>query len=182
MASLQHVYRRGHIFWWRRIHRLFNGSSLDIRLSLKTSDRLSARNRGAALTAMTDNVVEMLNARLKAPDARPTEDELQAIAKAAYGELLARICDDQRASPHERAMHSLSNKAHADYYAQLVENGGQVDLLPDEDRMLAMRGLDCDRNGRLRVLVQETLEGRDPVKDRFINQGLREFGYRPTMA
>ena len=53
MAALQHVYRRGHVFWWRRVHRLFGKSALDMRLSLGTMDRLRARDRGAVLTAMT---------------------------------------------------------------------------------------------------------------------------------
>jgi hypothetical protein len=41
LDCLQHVYRRGHIFWWRRIHRLLDNGILDVRLSLRTTDRQS---------------------------------------------------------------------------------------------------------------------------------------------
>lgn len=60
MASLYHVYRRGHIFWWRRVHFSFHIKQVDVRLSLGTPDRRQARNRGAALTASYDRVVAML--------------------------------------------------------------------------------------------------------------------------
>ena len=59
--------------------RLFDGLRLDVRVSLRTVDRLEVRNRAAAFTASTRHVVKMLNERMKAADARPTEDALQAI-------------------------------------------------------------------------------------------------------
>lgn len=46
MASIQHVYRRGHIFWWRRVLRIHGESGCDIRLSLGTADRRRARELG----------------------------------------------------------------------------------------------------------------------------------------
>ena len=66
MASLQHVFRRGQIFWWRRVHYSFHTKPIDVRLSLGTPDRLQARNRGAVLTASYDRVVSMLNDRIRA--------------------------------------------------------------------------------------------------------------------
>lgn len=65
MNTLQHVFRRGHIFWWRRIHLLFNGSRLDVRLSLQTANRQQARTRGAVLTASSEQVIGMLNERMR---------------------------------------------------------------------------------------------------------------------
>ncbi|WP_314376232.1 hypothetical protein [Sphingomonas paucimobilis] len=91
MDRLQHVYRRGHIFWWRRIHRLSDNGTLDVRLSLRTTNRKAARNLGAALTAVTPKVLEMLDRRAK-QKTDITEQELQAIAKAMYEERLAEVC------------------------------------------------------------------------------------------
>ena len=51
MASIQHVYRRSHIFWWRRVPRLFDSQILDIRLALRTSDRQCARDLDAVRVA-----------------------------------------------------------------------------------------------------------------------------------
>src|SRR5688500_14542723 len=96
------IYRRGHIFWWRRIHRLSDSRALDVRLSLKTFDRLEARNRGAVLTAATGGVLRMLEQRLKGAKERLTETELQVIAKRAYDELLADLYTQQRSRPSAR--------------------------------------------------------------------------------
>jgi hypothetical protein len=100
LASLQHVYRRGHIFWWRRVHSSFHNSPIDVRLSLGTPDRLQARNQGAVLTASYDRVVTMLNERVRA-NRELTERELQAIAKAMYEERLAEVSTEQRATPYD---------------------------------------------------------------------------------
>lgn len=179
MATLQHVYRRGNIFWWRRIHKLSNGSALDVRISLRTFDRLKARNRGAALTASTGDVLEMLNQKIKAADARPTEAELQAIARAAYGELLAQICDEQRRTPQAAEMHSLSNRAHADFYQRLIDNGGHASLLLGEEERLAL-SWGRERVERLKAIVRlREEEGGSLVKQRFIDRRLLEHGYQP---
>lgn len=91
LDCLQHVYRRGHIFWWRRIRRLLDNGTLDVRLSLRTTDRKAARNMGAALTAVTPRVLEMLDRRAR-QKTNITKQELQAIAKAMYEERLAEVC------------------------------------------------------------------------------------------
>jgi integrase len=180
MAKLQHVYRRGHIFWWRRIHRLFQGYRIDIRLSLRTSDRLEARDRGAALSALRGQVVSMLEERIKkAVDAPPTEDDLQAIARDAYQEMLARLCDDQRTYPHHAAEHSIANRTWADYYDRLARNGGHIPMVTDEDRMLATLGWDHARIEGLRFAIEHVLAGNPPISRRFIDQRLREHGFEP---
>jgi hypothetical protein len=178
MASLQHVYRRGHIFWWRRIHRFSNGMILDVRLSLKTVDRLDARNRGAALTAASGGVLEMLDHKAKANDARPTEDELQAIAKIAYDELLTEICTDQRSTPHLRDAQGASNLAFADYYQRLTNNGGHASLLPAEERELAETWeWDRQRIDDLRHIVQLREEkGHTRIRPDAVDRWLPQAG------
>ena len=63
MASIQHVYRRGHIFWWRRVLCIFGESSCDIRVSLGTADRRRARKLGAMLTAASGDVTMLVEER-----------------------------------------------------------------------------------------------------------------------
>jgi hypothetical protein len=76
LASIQHVYRRGHVFWWRRVLCIADESSCDIRLSLKTADRRRARELGHAyggewgLDAVGRRASE--EARGRAPSARPS--------------------------------------------------------------------------------------------------------------
>lgn len=138
LDSLQHVYRRGHIFWWRRIHRLFDNDALDVRLSLRTTNRNAARNMGAALTAVTPRVLEMLEheARRKTDI---SERELQAIAKAMYEERLAEVCTLQRSTPYNAESHSVANLAFIDYLQRLKDNGGHMSFLPGEQRKLEER-------------------------------------------
>src|SRR5690606_25643274 len=100
MASIQHVYRRGHTFWWRRVLRLFNGQIFDIRISLRTADRQRAREVGAVLTAASEGVKMLLEEQVtRRADERPSEAELQAIAKAEFENQRARYCDQQREHP-----------------------------------------------------------------------------------
>nr|WP_314472220.1 DUF6538 domain-containing protein [uncultured Sphingomonas sp.] len=179
MASVQHVYRRGAIFWWRRCLPLFSSRKLDIRLSLRTADRQEARERGAALTAATREVVRMVEDRVRAADARPTEDELQAMARQAYAEKLAQFCDDQRAYPHHAVDHERANRTWADFYDRLVRNGGHAAMLDGEEQAWRMMGWDAQRVANLRVAIAHVEEGNPPISRRFVDHYLREFGYEP---
>lgn len=181
MNPFRHVYRRGHIFWWRRVHRLFDGRTLDFRISLKTYERSQAVSRGAALTAASGGVLEMLNQRIAAPDAAATEEDLQAIAREAYGELLAELCAEQRATPGEAAFHSASNIAFADYYQRLANHGGHLSLLPEEEQRLALQGWDEQRIEDLRVIIKlREDKGYTRLKDDLIDAKLRALGYEPN--
>jgi integrase len=180
MASL-HTYRRGHIFWWRRIHPISDGRKLDIRLSLKTFDRIEASRRGAALTAASGGVVEMLNQRI-ATHGGLSEAELQAIAKTAYEQLLAELCQDQRSTPYHAPLHSASNLAFAHYYQRLADNGGHLSLLPAEERRLAEQdGWDPQLIQDLRTIIKLREDrGVTRFQPNLIDGLLRQHGRAPT--
>ena len=181
MSTFQHVYRRGHVFWWRRIHRLSGGRTLDLRLSLRSYERSQAVSRGAALTAATGGVVVMLNRRIEAAAAKPTEAELQAMAKAAYEELLAEFCTEQRSRPYDAEEHSFVNLAYADYYNRLARNGGHMSLMEGEVTRLAGEGWDEQRIADLRTIVN-LREDRDITRltPKLMDAKLRAFGFEPT--
>lgn len=180
MANPQHVYRRGHTFWWRRIHRLFRGRRLDIRLSLRTSDRHEARDRGAALTAASGGVLKMLEKKIRAA-ASPTESEMQAMGRALYEELLSDLCTKQRASPYDADTHSMANLAYADYFDRMAQLGGRASLLPEEEkRLMAERGWDQQRIADLRCLIGVHDERGFPlIKPDSLDRQLYAFGYAP---
>lgn len=182
MASPVNLYRRGNLFWWQHVHRLFTGQRIRVRLSLRTGDRREATDRGVVLTSLKGKVTTMLNDRMRAADATLTEADLQAIAKVAYGELLGRTCDEQRQFPHHFEMHSAANLSWADYYQRQVENGGQVLLLDGEEQALRFRGWDAERIARLRAVIEVVIEGSEPIKSRFIDVHLREAGFEPSDA
>lgn len=180
MASIPHVYRRGHIFWWRRIHRLLNGLQLDVRLSLRTGDRMQARDRGAVLASMRGDVTAMLEDRIKASDARLTEADLQAMAKAAYEEKLGQFCDQQRAHPAHRTTHSAMNTAYADYYDVLIDKDG-VAPFGDERTVAAYTALGwpAERVERLFQVLKHHETGQAAISPATVDHFLREFGYTP---
>lgn len=180
MASL-HTYRRGHVFWWRRIHSISGGRKLDIRLSLKTFDRMEASRRGAAFTTASGGVIEMLNERIVV-DPGLTEAELQAVAKTAYEQLLGELCRDQRSTPYHAALHSASNLAFAHYYQRLADNGGHLSLLPAEERRLAeQEGWGPERIEDLRTIIKlREDQGITRFQPNYIDGLLRQHGCAPT--
>lgn len=123
----------------------------------------------------------MLNRRIEAAAAKPTEAELQAMAKAAYDELLAEICTDQRSTPYNAQYHSAANLAFADYYDRLARNGGHMSLLREEEQRLADQGWDEQRITDLRAIVKmRENEGVTRLRDDFIDARLRAAGFEPT--
>ena len=177
MASLQHVFRRGHIFWWRRVHYSFHTKPIDVRLSLGTPDRLQARNRGAVLTASYDRVVGMLNDRIRASRGM-TERELQAIAKAMYEERLAEVCTEQRATPDDAEFHSATNRVFVDYFQRLTSRGGHMSFLPDEQQKLAAEGWDSQRIADLQtVIALRENKGVSPIRQEEIDRHLAAAGF-----
>lgn len=177
MASLQHVFRRGHIFWWRRVHYSFHTKPLDVRLSLGTPDRLQARNRGAVLTASYDRVVSMLNDRIRA-NGGMTERELQAIARAMYEERLAEVCFEQRATPDDAEYHSATNRAFVDYFQRLTSRGGHMSFLPEEQSALEADGWDAQRIADLKtVIALRENKGVSPIRKDEIDRHLAAAGF-----
>ncbi|RYY29334.1 MAG: hypothetical protein EOP62_00390 [Sphingomonadales bacterium] len=159
---------------------MFNESVVDVRLSLKTGNRTEARNRGAVLTASTKRVVEMLNERARAGEPIPTEGELQAIAKAMYEELLAKICADQRATPYHSDLHSAANNGYIDYFQRLTGLGGHLSFLPAEGQRLEAQGWDAQRIADLRYIIRLREEmGLSPIKREDIDRHLERAGFRP---
>ncbi|WP_301089759.1 hypothetical protein [Sphingomonas sp.] len=180
MASLQHVYRRDHIFWWRRVHYSFHTKPVDVRLSLGTPDRRQARNRGAALTASYDRVVAMMNERLRVEPAL-TEKEIQRIARAMYEERLMELCYEQRLSPGDADLHSAANLAFVDYFERQARNGGDMSFLDGETEWLRSRGWDDRRIEDLKLIISLREDrGIDPIRRNDIDRHLNGAGFSVT--
>jgi integrase len=176
LASIQHVYRRGHIFWWRRVLCILGESSCDIRLSLGTADRRRARKLGAMLTAASGDVTMLVEERVRRADERPSEAELQAIAKAEFQNQLARYCDMQREHPQQRAMHSAANLAYADYYQRMIDTGGRPEFVEGEEAALLASGYLLERLERLKIVIGRHHGGRQ----RTMAFHLSSLGFQPN--
>lgn len=111
----------------------------------------------------------------------PPRRTCRPIAKAAYGELLAELCTDQRSSPIEAEYHSASNLAFADYYQRLADNGGHLSLLDEEECRLAEQGWDEQRIADLRTIIKlREDDGCTRLRDELIDAKLWALGYEPN--
>jgi hypothetical protein len=181
LASIQHVYRRGHIFWWRRVLCIFGESGCDIRISLGTADRRRARKLGAMLTAASGDVTMLVEERVRRADERPSEAELQAIAKAEFQNQLARYCDVQREHPQQRMMHSAANLAYADYYQRMIDTGGRPEFVEGEAAALLAAGYPLERLERLKIVIERHHGGGQPaIKHSTMAYHLSSLGFQPN--
>lgn len=182
MRPIQHVYRRGRTFWWRRVLCFYEDSRCDIRLSLRTADRHRARELGAALTAASGGVRMLVKeVARRRPDERPSEAELQAIAKAEFQNQLARYCDMQREHPRHRAMHSAANLAYADYYQRMIDTGGKPQFSSSEETALLAEGYPFERLERLKIVIEQHHGGGQPaIKHSTMAFHLRALGFEPN--
>lgn len=180
MASIQHVYRRGAIYCWRRTHVLGDKSRVEVRLSLQTASPKEARLRSAALAAGTAGVLELMeDYPFKDPTACPTMDELKQMTRVAYGEILARLVQEQRSKPYRAAEFSLSNRTSADVYGYLHSNGGKREVTKVDEANLVAKGWDDVRIKRLREKLEDIDQGNYPISRRTLDFHLRERGYWP---
>ncbi len=154
-----------------------DNGTLDVRLSLRTTDRKAARNKGAALTAVTPRVLEMLDRRAR-QKTDITEQELQAIAKAMYEERLAEVCTLQRSTPYDVENHSAANLAFVDYFERLKNQGGRMSFLPAEERKLQAEGWRAQRIADLRrIIAMREEQGADPIRQDEIDRHLAAAGF-----
>ncbi|HEY0411691.1 MAG TPA: hypothetical protein VGD66_00945 [Allosphingosinicella sp.] len=115
------------------------------------------------------------------PDERPSEAELQAIAKAEFQNQLARYCDQQREHPRQRAMHSAANLAYADYYQRLIDTGGRPEFGPGEEAALLASGYPLERLERLKIVIERHHGGGQPaIKHSTMALHLRGLGFEPN--
>ncbi|MFG6283181.1 hypothetical protein [Sphingomonas sp. S6] len=154
-----------------------DNGTLDVRLSLRTTDRKAARNMGAALTAVTPRVLEMLDRRAR-QKTDITEQELQAIAKAMYEERLAEVCTLQRSTPYDVEHHSAANLAFIDYFEHLKNQGGHMSFLPGDERKLEAEGWSAQRIADLRSIIAMREErGVSPIRPDEIDRHLAAAGF-----
>jgi hypothetical protein len=105
----------------------------------------------------------LVEERARRADERPSEAELQAIAKAEFQNQLARYCDMQREHPQQRAMHSAANLAYADYYQRMIDTGGRPDFSEGEEVALLASGYPLERLERLKIVIERDHGGGQPA-------------------
>jgi len=134
------------------------------------------------LTAASGDVTMLVEERVRRRgDERPSEAELQAIARAEFQNQLARYCDQQREHPQHRAMHSAMNLAYADYYQRMIDTGGRPEFAEGEEAALLASGWSLERLERLKLLIEHHHEiGQPAIKPSTLAFHLRSLGFEPN--
>ncbi|WP_397505750.1 hypothetical protein [Qipengyuania sp. R86523] len=150
---------------------------IDVRLSLRTKDRVEARNRGAALTAAMPKVTSVLRKNVEA-NPNITEAELRGIAAAMYEEKLQEVCDDQRSTATLGELHCIANLAYIDFFQRMTELGGRMSFLPSEQKAKKDAGWDQQRIDDLKTVIQkDEAEGLSPLRKKDIVRHLELSGF-----
>jgi integrase len=134
------------------------------------------------LTAASGDVTMLVEERVRRrADERPSEAELQAIAKAEFQNQLARFCDQQREHPQQRAMHSAANLGYADYYQRMIDTGGRPEFVEGEEAALLASGYPLERLERLKIVIQRHHGGGQPaIKHSTMAFHLGSLGFHPS--
>ena len=115
------------------------------------------------LTAASGIVTMLVEEQVKRrADERPSEAELQAIAKAEFQNQLAHYCNMQRKHPQHRIWHSAMNLAYADYYQRMIDTGGRPEFSEGEEAALLASGWAFQRLERLKLLIEHHHELDSP--------------------
>jgi len=110
----------------------------------------------------------MLEHQLRSAEARPTETELQQIAKRAYDELLADLLTGQRSQPWAAEEQRTANQA---MIQRLMDNGGHASVSErDIDQRLA-EGWSEDRTANMAQVVRLREKERSSRSDAPVSSG-----------
>lgn len=181
MATQQHLYRRGPIYWWRRVLTIPDSRSYDARISLRTTSKSEARERAGYLTAMTGSrmMATMLEeyAATQAANRRIKATELDKIYKDGLDAALARFIGQQDMLPGRGALNRQLNEASGDFYQWLIDTGGQTTMVSDDYAAgLEAREFDPERIERLKVTAATRAGLQPPVNPRTVELALDDVG------
>jgi hypothetical protein len=180
VATQQHLYRRGPIYWWRRVLELSPSVRCDTRLSLRTSVKAEARHRAGYLTAVAGSraIATILDdSTTSEPDRVLAASELTTIYKHALDPALARFSYQQQMLPGEAVINRQLKKASADYYQWLIDTGGIVAaMIGAYAARLVARDYEPERNDRLRLTFETHSLSQPAINPTTINHGVVKAG------
>jgi integrase len=133
MASIQHAYRRGAVYWWRRRIPLGGGGYLALYLSLRTRRPAEARRRAHAMTVVSDDIKSHI---LDVTEAILSREARKRIFQTALERQLDRIITDQVDTPQEAEAHRRLNAFFAALYRVWAARGtAALPVAADLDRL-----------------------------------------------
>lgn len=125
MASIQHAYRRGAVYWWRRRLPLDEGRSASLYVSLRTRRPAEARRRAIALTLVSEEIRTHI---LDVSEPILSGEARKRLFQTALQRQLDRIIADQVETPQEEAAHRKTNLFFATLYRIWARRGAEAAL------------------------------------------------------
>lgn len=123
----------------------------------------------------------MLEQRIRAAGERPTEADLQTIAKNIYEELLSELCTRQRSRPFEADLFSGVNFTMADYFQRAADLGGHASLSQPEIDARLDAGWSQERINNLAAAIRaREEEAVEAIPVERIDRQLRVLGFAPN--
>jgi len=123
----------------------------------------------------------MLEQRIKAAGEKPTEADLQVIAKRVYEDLLSSLCTQRRSRPADVDGYSDVNFTMIDYFQRLADLGGHASLCDPEIQVRREQGWSDERIRNLDTIIWLREQGAyDPLPNEMIDGQLSRLGYQPT--
>lgn len=180
MPKIPHTYRRGAIYWFRKVLRLFDGRRLDIRLSMDTARPAEARAASQVLAVATTGVTKMLNQKLSR-ERWLTDDDLRSMANAAYQQTLAQLRTAERKNPID--VESVLRPVWTGFHDLLgvLETDPMRPVSVDEvEPALRAMGFDDGRLQSLREIAALTGGGATAITSEMVDGILEQHGHALT--
>lgn len=170
------IYRRGHIFWWRRIISLKGmfEPNITVRLSLRTSCAEQARRKAAVMEQVTPDT-ETPQPYTKWSDISP--DQLRKIVHDIYRRKLRDYEKDQLNRPNIPTLHVAANLAYSRYYRFIARAGNLPSLTDDNiDKINALPIAQSERDWLTAVFQAHTYQ--PPISRSYLVQDLEAEGIK----
>lgn len=180
MSTIQHVFKRGSVYWWRR--RLRNGTDshvlLRVEISLNTKDLHEAKRLAAELTLASEKLVPLLREKMIS-----AEDAKKILVKVAlaHSAKLDAVAANEIAYGADVESSRRADIATGWAYRFLAAHGKNASIGEQEVRDMHTAGVDDDIIRQTQqTIVSLRAGGAFPPAEEKILDLIEEFGIQPT--
>ena len=180
MSIIQHVFKRGSVYWWRR--RLRNGTEshdlLRLELSLNTKDLHEAKRLAAELTLASENLVPLLRDKMISAD-----DAKKILVKVAlkHSAKLDAVAANEIAYGADVESSRRADVATGWAYRLLAAQGRNARIGEQEVREMRSAGIDDDtiRQAQQTIVTLRAGGAFPPAEEKILDL-IEEFDIQPT--
>ena len=180
MSIIQHVFKRGSVYWWRR--RLRNGTEsrdlLRLELSLNTKDLHEAKRLAAELTLASEKLVPLLRDKMIS-----AEDSKKILVKVAlaHSAKLDAVAANEIAYGADVESSRRADVATGWAYRLLAAHGRNARIGEQEVREMRSAGIDDNtiRQAQKTIVTLRAGGAYPPAEEKILDL-IEEFDIQPT--